>query len=116
MSILPLNSRDTYLATMVTGLAATMLSFTSGVAGADNYVIPAPDPGLLTSQSAADSTVTTPTAVTPSLLAPTTALPGSTAPQTNGALLPTLLVETGSFLGQLGNALAAGTPAAVPAS
>lgn len=131
MSILPLNSRDAYLATMVTGLAATMLSFTSGVAGADNSVIPTPDPGAFTSQSTADSALTTPSEtlpamadstlatpslVTPSPLTPTTAMPGSTAAPTNGALLPTLLVETGNFLGQLGNALAAGTPATVPAS
>lgn len=122
MYILPLNSRDVRLATLVTGLAATMLTFTSAVAGADNSVMPAPDPGVFASQSTADSALTTPSEtlpsmpdstlatpslVTPSPLTPTTTMPGSTTSQTNGALLPTLLVETGNFLGQLGNALAA---------
>ena len=110
MSIFPPHSRDICMATMSAGLAMAALSFASGVADADDSIWPTPP------HPAIDSTLTVPDATTSAGLAPATLTPGTTATTStpNGTLLPTLLVDVGTFLGQLGSALGAGTAATVP--
>jgi hypothetical protein len=108
--------REIRIATMGAGLALTVLGFANGVACADDTFAPvSPDPGALTTPSTVTPSAADPSITTPAAVAPTTSMPGTTTPPSNGALLPTLLVDAGTLLGQLGNALGTSTStAAIP--